>query len=155
MPETCRSPPKNDHPTDPRRVCGPARRNDRGAADPLRSPEAALVAPVRSRSGCARDVLGRVSRDLERDRAAIGVADKVDRSGRFSKAVGQGLDLFRQSCWHLKRPRIVAIAGDVGSQNPMALTESFGEMCPLPARTERAVQGDYGACHALRASKLD
>jgi hypothetical protein len=57
----------------------------------------------------------------------------VDRSGRFGEAVGQGLDLFRQSCWHLRRPRIVAIAGDVGSENPMALTEGFGEMGPLTA----------------------
>ena len=54
-----------------------------------------------------------ISCDLEGKRAAIGVADQVDRPGGLTEPAAQQIDLLRERGGERTRPGIVAVTGDV------------------------------------------
>ena len=92
---------------------------------------------VRLRSRCAN---GEAGRDPERNRAAIGMADQMDRPLRVVERAADRPDFFRERQRQVQRAAIGAIARNIGSEKPMAAPEFIGERLPLAARAERAMQ---------------
>ena len=91
----------------------------------------------------------RIGGDLEGDGATVGVTDQVDRPRCFGQAVAQPADFLCQAVGPVPIAMLAAIAGNVGGNDPVVAAELFGEPGPLPARAERAVQGDHAARRAF------
>ena len=90
--------------------------------------------------------------DLERNRAAVGMADEMDRSLRVVERAAEGPDFFRERQRQIQRASIGAIARDIGGEEPMAAPEFIGERLPLAARAERAMQRHDASLVALLAA---
>ena len=107
---------------------------------------------VRLRTRCAN---GERGRDLERNRAAIGMADEMDRPLRVVERAADRPDFFRERQRQVQRASIGAIARDIGGEKPMAAPEFIGERLPLAARAERAMQRHDAALSRVCARDLN
>ena len=81
-------------------------------------------------------------RDVQRNRAAVGMADQVDRAARTPQQREDDLSLFREAECATAPRSAAAAAVEVGRQDVVAAGQLSGERAPLRARRRGAVQQD-------------
>jgi hypothetical protein len=83
----------------------------------------------------------RIRRDLECDRAAIGMTDEMKRSFRRAQGFAEMGDFIRERRRQDRRSERAAIAGNIGRDHLIMGSKRLSQFSPLTARTERAMQG--------------